>query len=125
MPEQTKLEYSAGSRKDLGEGSFADVVTVGDKTSMKITIAPGFDWKTQVGPKLPGCPAWCPATHFGYLESGCMKISYEDSTPDVTINAGESYLIPPGHLPQVVGEAPAVMVEFSQNTAAVVASMKQ
>lgn len=49
--------------------------------------------KASVSPKLPGCPAWCPATHFGYLEKGVMKVNYEDGS-DVTINAGESYLIP-------------------------------
>ena len=52
-----------------------------------------------------------------------MKVKYEDGS-DVTINAGESYNIPPGHLPEVIGDIPCVMVEFSQSTAAVVSSMK-
>lgn len=60
----------------------------------------------------------------GYLEKGTMKVKYEDGS-DVTINAGESYLIPPGHLPEVIGDIPCVMVEFSQSTAAVMESMKK
>jgi len=119
----TKLDYSTGTRKDF-DGSYADVVTIDDKTSMKITLQPGFDWCQSIAPKLPGCPSWCPATHFGYLESGCMKVKYEDGS-ETTVNAGESYLIPPKHLPEVVGDAPAVMVEFSQSTAQVVSSMKE
>ena len=41
-----------------------------------------------------------------------------------TVNAGSSYNIPPGHLPEVIGDIPCVMVEFSQSTAAVVKEMK-
>mmetsp|Transcript_3154 Transcript_3154/g.13178 ORF Transcript_3154/g.13178 Transcript_3154/m.13178 type:complete len:92 (-) Transcript_3154:202-477(-) len=78
----------------------------------------------SVSPLLPGCPKSCPANHFGFLKSGTMKVHYDDGTT-ATVNAGESYLIPPGHLPEVVGDVPCVMVEFSQSTAAVVDSMKK
>ena len=49
---------------------------------MKITLEPGFDWIKEVSPKLPGCPVWCPANHFGYLEKGTMKVKYEDSSSE-------------------------------------------
>ena len=91
---------------------------------MKITLNPGFDWIKDVSPKLPNCPSWCPANHFGYLEKGTMKVKFDDGS-EVTVNAGESYNIHPGHLPEVVGDVPCVMVEFSQSTAAVVDSMKK
>ncbi|EEH53266.1 uncharacterized protein MICPUCDRAFT_48606 [Micromonas pusilla CCMP1545] len=120
--EGTTIDYSKGTLKDMGKAT-AQVVTMGDKTSMKITLNPGFDWKAEVSPKLPGCPEWCPANHFGYLEKGTMKVNFQDGTTN-TFNAGDSYLIPPGHLPEVVGDIPCVMVEFSQSTAAVVNSMK-
>jgi hypothetical protein len=100
----TIIDYEAGTLKDMGKAS-AKVVTMGDKTSMKITLEPGFDWIKEVSPKLPGCPVWCPANHFGYLEKGTMKVKYEDG-PDITVNAGESYNIPPGHLPEVIGDVP-------------------
>ena len=58
------------------------------------------------------CPQWCPATHFGYLESGEMGIELKDGTKKV-IKAGESYLVPPGHRP--IMDKAAVMVEFSQD----------
>jgi hypothetical protein len=43
----------------------------------------------------------------------------------VVIQSGESYLIPSGHMPEVIGDVACVMIEFSQSTAAVVASMKE
>ena len=82
------------------------------KKMSRIAIEPGFDWKKTVSPMLPGCPDWCPATHFGYLESGEMGIKLKDGT-EQTIKAGESYFVPPGHLP--VMTKGAVMVEFSQD----------
>ena len=100
----TVIDYEAGTLKDMGKPN-AKVVTMGDKTSMKITLEPGFDWIKEVSPKLPGCPVWCPANHFGYLEKGTMKVKYEDGS-DITVNAGESYNIPPGHLPEVIGDVP-------------------
>jgi|TARA_B110000977_G_C10859753_1_gene409255 hypothetical protein len=48
-----------------------------------------------VSPKLPGCPEWCPANHFGYLQAGTMKVQYKDGSTE-TVNAGSSYNIPPG-----------------------------
>eukprot|EP01051_Picozoa_sp_SAG22_P026708 SAG22_NODE_8565_length_644_cov_3.071560_1_plen_123_part_00 len=81
-----------------------------------IKLDKGFDWKANIGPILPkdangNCPEWCPATHFGFLQSGTMGVKMKDGT-EKTIHAGESYLIPPGHLPVMNDDA--VMVEFSQ-----------
>ena len=100
----TVLDYSSGTKKEMGLAT-ANVVNIGDKTSMEITLNPGFNWVESVSPLLPGCPKSCPANHFGFLKSGCMKVHYDDGTT-ATVNAGESYLIPPGHLPEVVGDVP-------------------
>jgi len=83
------------------------------KQTARIIIDAGFDWRQSIAPKLPGCPQWCPATHFGYLESGSMLIKMQDGSEKL-IKAGESYLVPPGHLPILTERA--VMVEFSQDT---------
>merc|ERR1719473_1444745 len=79
---------------------------------MRIQLEKGFDWTKNISPMLPGNPEWCPATHFGYLQSGEMGIQMKDGTMH-TIKAGESYYVPPGHAP--VMEQDAVMVEFSQD----------
>jgi len=93
-------------------------ITKGEgKQMMRINIPSGFNWLEVAAPMLPkdadgNCPQWCPATHFGYLESGEMGIEFKDGTKK-TIKAGESYLVGPGHRP--VMEKAAVMVEFSQD----------
>ena len=81
-------------------------------------------------------------THFGYLESGSMGIKFKDDPDNIKIikvgrlcgnqnsrasplrapdslvdsrtQAGETYLVPPGHIP--VMNEDAVMVEFTQDT---------
>jgi hypothetical protein len=63
-------------------------------------------------PRLPGCPKSCPGRHFGMMMEGAMKITYDNGTCE-TINAGQPYVIAPGHLPEILGDAPAVMIEFN------------
>jgi hypothetical protein len=50
----TKIDYANGTHKDFsveGVTAKADVVDVGGgKTSMEITLGPGFDWRKQVRP---------------------------------------------------------------------------
>ena len=83
------------------------------RQASRIEIDAGFDWRASIQPHLPGKPDWCPATHFGYLESGVMKIEMQDGTTK-TIKAGETYFVPPGHIPII--EEKTVMIEFSQDT---------
>lgn len=85
----------------------------GGRQASRIEIDAGFDWKSSIKPHLPGCPDWCPATHFGYLESGVMKVEMKDGTVR-TISAGETYFVPPDHIPII--EEKTVMIEFSQDT---------
>ena len=84
----------------------------GGRKAMRIILEKGFDWTETIRPILPGCPEWCPATHFGYLESGSMGIKMSDGTT-TTVRAGDIYLVEPGHLPIITEDA--VMVEFSQD----------
>jgi len=102
------------------------------------TISPMLS-KAGEGPVM-----WCPVTHFGYLESGSMGIKFKDDPDNIKIikvgrpcgnqisraspparrggaghwsicaQAGETYLVPPGHIP--VMNEDAVMVEFTQDT---------
>ena len=60
------------------------------RQSMRIYLDKDFDWRKSVAPLLPGCPEWCPATHFGYLESGEMGVQLQDGS-EFTVKAGETY----------------------------------
>lgn len=45
--DMTIIDYSAGTLKDMGLAQ-AKVVTMDDKTTMEITLKPGFDWLKEV-----------------------------------------------------------------------------
>jgi hypothetical protein len=68
---------------DTGAAKMWLFTSQGKKMS-RIAIEKGFDWKKTVSPILPGCPEWCPATHFGYLESGEMGIQMKDGSTKVS-----------------------------------------
>ena len=65
---QDHRRQDARRRRPAGPRGLVDAAR---RRSMKIMMIPGFSWAKSVGPKLPklpdgSCPAWCPATHFGY-----------------------------------------------------------
>jgi len=116
-PAFTTCTWDMGKPTKEFDGAKMWVQKYEGKQFMRIHLPSAFDWKKSAAPMLPkdangNCPEWCPATHFGYLESGEMGVLLKDGTKQV-VKAGESYLIPPGHLP--VMEKDAVMVEFSQD----------
>ena len=47
----TIIDYSAGTLKDMGLAQ-AKVVTMDDKTTMEITLKPGFDWLKEVRSRI-------------------------------------------------------------------------
>ena len=58
---------------DIG-GLWIFTTEIGGKKASKLWIEPSFDWRCVCKPIMPGNPDWCPATHFGIIEQGCMKI---------------------------------------------------
>ena len=80
---------------------------------IRIEADAGFDWTASVKPLLPDHPDWCPSTHFGYLESGEMRVRMQDGS-EQTVRAGETYFVSPGHLPAI--EQDTVMIEFLQDS---------
>ena len=65
-------------KKDLPDG----------RQVQRIFLPKGFDWVKNISPLLSkageGPVMWCPATHFGYLESGTMGIKLKESPDTVT-----------------------------------------
>jgi uncharacterized protein YaiE (UPF0345 family) len=85
----------------------------GSKTCMKASCMKGWNWTTGAKPILPGCPDWCPATHFGYLKKGKMEVRMKDEDKWMTFEEGDTYFVPPGHLPRFPEDTE--FVEFSQD----------
>jgi hypothetical protein len=108
----TIIDFSHGTTKEFDGATLESCDIEGNKV-MKMHMHPGFDWNKAVGLKLPGCPTSCQKTHLGYMESGAMKIKYDDGTEE-TIKRGETFFIKPGHLPEVTEET--VVIEFAEDT---------
>ena len=125
MASNVKIDYTQAEKTiTFLCGSCVQVKNIGDKTSMRIEMVPGFNWRESIKPKLPGNPNWCPATHFGYLSQGEMAVEFEDGS-NMTIKAGDSYLIDKPHIPIIKGNQSAVMFEYSQQVKKVVDSIQQ
>jgi hypothetical protein len=70
---------------------------------------PGFRWSVDMKPVVG--TDLCMHAHVGYLASGAMRIEYPDGCT-VDYEAPEIVAIDPGHDGTVLGDAPAVLIEF-------------
>jgi len=84
-----------------------------EKTVARAKIQCGWNWTTAAKPMLPGCPDWCPATHFGFMKKGKMEVRMKDSDKWMLFEEGDAYFVPPGHLPRFPEDTE--FVEFSQD----------
>lgn len=91
-------------------GLNADVVEIGGLTVARIVHEPGWRWSTHVRPEVGG--EWCQARHVGTLLSGRMMVLLQDGT-QLELLPGDVFEIPPGHDGYVVGEEPAVQLEWA------------
>lgn len=87
----------------------AHVLELDGRTVIKSTFEPGWVWSNDVKP-IAGTDS-CQTRHFGYMESGEMKVVMDDGT-ELTAKPGELCVIEPGHDAEVVGDAPCVFVDF-------------
>ena len=75
----------------------------------RATFEPGWKWSTCIRP-IAGTES-CQAAHFGYQLSGTMMVQMDDGTQMIT-KAGDFISIPPGHDGWVIGNKPAVFLDF-------------
>ncbi|HET6644148.1 MAG TPA: cupin domain-containing protein [Fimbriimonadales bacterium] len=85
-----------------------EVVNLDGFTIARLTFQPGWRWSECVKPVVQ--TDRCQVSHVGHLISGRITTQM-DSGEQLTINAGESYTIPPGHDAWVEGDEPAVGIE--------------
>ncbi|MGA9060699.1 MAG: cupin domain-containing protein [Terracidiphilus sp.] len=86
-----------------------EVLHVGEHTVVRATFEPGWKWSTCIAPIAK--TRSCEAAHFGYQLSGKMIVRMDDGA-EMTTAAGDVVLIPPGHDSWVVGNEPAVFIDF-------------
>lgn len=86
------------------------VVELGDLTVGHLVQEPGWSWRECIQPKVGG--DWCQARHLGMVISGRIGIELEDGRT-FELGADDVFDIPPGHNGWVIGEEPAVQIEWS------------
>jgi mannose-6-phosphate isomerase-like protein (cupin superfamily) len=86
-----------------------ELVKIGGMTVGRATLQPGWRWSESVKPiaKTDSCES----SHFIYQLSGTVRIRMDDGT-EFDCRAGDVCLIPPGHEGWVVGNEPAIGVDF-------------
>jgi hypothetical protein len=94
--------------REIG-GVQLDVVRAGACRVKRLVYPPGFRWsthmKTIVGTDL------CMHAHVGFLARGQVHIHYADGCT-LEFTAPQVVAIDPGHDAWVVGDEPAVLIEF-------------
>ena len=95
-------------RREVG-GVVMDTTRVGSGRVKRVVYGPGFRWSTHMKP-LVGTEQ-CMHAHVGFLISGTIEIRFPDGC--TRIFAGpEAVSIEPGHDGAVIGDEPAVLIEF-------------
>ena len=86
-----------------------ELVTVGGATVGRAIFEPGWKWLTSLQPiaKTDSCKA----PHFQYHVSGVLKVVMDDGA-EFVCQPGDVSLLPSGHDAWVVGDEPAVVVDF-------------
>lgn len=86
------------------------VVVLGEVHVARTVHQPGWSWSEHVRPQV-GTPS-CAHHHQGVLLSGQVEV-VTDAGAKRVMRAGEAFNIPPGHDARVVGDEPAVSIEFT------------
>jgi hypothetical protein len=86
-----------------------DLVKIGGAMVGRAVFQPGWKWSESVKPIAK--TKSCEAPHFQYHVSGTLRVRMDDGT-ERDLKAGDVSLLPSGHDAWVVGNEPAVVVDF-------------
>ena len=95
-------------------GVAADVVRVGSGRVKRVVYPSGFRWSTHMRPVV-GTDS-CEHTHVGFLARGRIAGAYRDGC-EFDFEAPAVIAITAGHDAWVVGDDPAVLIEFDHEAA--------
>ena len=86
-----------------------ELVNIGGATVGRATFQPGWKWSTSVQPLSK--TKSCEAPHFQYHVSGRLMVKMDDGSL-MECKPGDISLLPMGHDAWVIGDEPAVVVDF-------------
>jgi len=86
-----------------------ELINIGGAMVGRAIFEPGWRWATSVQPMAK--TRSCEAPHFQYHVSGVLRVRMDDGT-EFDCGPGDVSLLPSGHDAWVVGDEPAVVVDF-------------
>lgn len=86
-----------------------ELIKIGNATIGRATFQPGWKWSESLQPLVK--TSSCEAPHFQYHVSGTIMVKMDDGTL-LECKPGDVSLLPIGHDAWVVGNKPAVVVDF-------------
>lgn len=86
-----------------------EIIKIGDTTVGRAIFEPGWRWSESVQPIAKTHS--CEAPHFQYHVSGVLKVRMDDGS-ELECHPGDVSLLGAGHDAWVVGNEPAVIVDF-------------
>lgn len=113
MPIEVKAFDTPDEVIDFGLGRI-EVINIGTMSIGKETSQPGFRWSEHVRPVVG--TEWCEFHHAIYLMSGRLRIKTR-SGEERDVLAGEVVDVAPGHDIWVIGDTPAVSIDFQRGVA--------
>jgi hypothetical protein len=87
----------------------AEILNIGGGQVGRLVFQPGWRWSTDVKPLAK--TGSCEAPHFQYHVSGKLGIRMDDGT-ELIAGPGDITSLPSGHDAWVVGDEPAVVVDW-------------
>ena len=87
----------------------AEILNIGGGSVGRLVLEPGWRWSEHVKP-IAGTE-WCEAPHFQYHVSGTLRVQMTDGT-EFDATPGQVTALPAGHDAWVVGDEPAVVVDW-------------
>ena len=87
-----------------------DIVEIAGGGVGRATFQPGWKWSDHEKPVVGGGD-YCQVPHFVYLAAGRLHVVFADGN-ELDLNAGDIAILPAGHDGWVVGDEPAVMIDF-------------
>jgi hypothetical protein len=86
-----------------------EIVKIGGGTIGRAVLEPGWRWSTSVQPLAK--TRSCEAPHFQYHMAGTIQVQMDDGT-EILCKAGDVSMIPSGHDAWVVGNEPAIIIDW-------------
>ncbi len=98
---------SPDETRPIGKGKL-EIVNVDGVTIVRSRHDPGWKWSEDAKPIAK--TDWCEVRHEGYIVQGRLKIVGRDGS-EGEINAGDGFVIPPGHDAWTVGNETVILLD--------------